>query len=84
MAINQERAVTQAKLAGDRDELKRLELRADALVSDIRAKLDPYGDSVTELNTEAACMLIEDLHKVRERAVFLKRKIAEYEAALNG
>ena len=73
-----------ARLEGDRQELKKIEVRADALVSEIRSMLDPYADSVCELKTGRALVLIHDLERQRERAVFIAHKIREYEEALNG
>ena len=84
MSIDHERAVTEARLRGDQNELKQIEVRADALISDIRAKVDPYADSVDELDMEAVLLLVEALAKLKERAIFIKRKIKEFEAALYG
>jgi hypothetical protein len=82
--INLERAGTEAKLRGDQEELKLLEVRADAIVADLRGKLDPYADSIVEIETESCVLLAGDLNRIKERAIFLKRKIVEYETALYG
>lgn len=84
MTINLERAATEAKLRGDQEELKRIEVRADSAIADLRMKLDPYADSVADLDIETCVMLADDLQRLKEKAVFLKRKIHDYEAALYG
>jgi len=84
MTINLERAATESRLKGDQEELRRVETLADALISEIRYKCDPYADSVTELDTQAALTAMQELCKIKEKAAFLKRKIREYEEALYG
>ena len=84
MTINLERAALKGRLADDKQEFQRVNIRADSLLSDIRAILDPYADSVVDIDTARAVVLMGDLHKLKEKAVFLANKIKEMEDSLYG
>jgi len=84
MPINLERAGLESRLRGAEEDLRRLEVKADGLVAQIRFKIDPYADSVTELDTDDARIAMEELCKVKAEAVELKRRIKEYKGALYG
>lgn len=84
MGINLERAALKSRQAEARNTLQKIEVKADALVSDIRAKLDPYAGSVTELKTSEALVLLEELDRLGREAQQLKNRLVEYQEALDG
>lgn len=84
MAINLERAALKGRLVDAKKELQVVIIKADNLVADIRAILDPYAESITEIDTERALVLMEELNALRRDAQKLTRKVKEFEVALNG
>ena len=84
MTENLESAALKGRLAEAEHDLDRINIRADSLVTEIRFVMDPQADSVTDIDTEKAVILVEELHKLREKAVSLDRKIRQMGEALNG
>ena len=82
--MNVERAALKGRLADAKQELQRLEIRGNALMKQIHHCLDPYADSVTDLDANKAQVLLQDLVEIRNQAASLKAKIAEFEQDLNG
>ena len=81
---NLERAALKGRVLQDRQELKKLEIKADALVSELRALLDPYADTILEIDTEKVKVLCDELHTIREKAEFTSKKLRKMEEELNG
>lgn len=82
--MDTERAIIKTEMNDCEQELARIEIQADAAVTQIRLKINPNADSVTDLATGEALVLLKGLHKEKERAEFLKKKIKKYQEQLYG
>lgn len=68
--------VLRARREEAKRELERLEIVAARLVADVRLVLDPYADSVTELDLRRGRELFEELYRHWQEARRLKEKIS--------
>lgn len=84
MTMNLERAALMGRLEKAKDDLRGVELRADSMIDQIRLILDPYADTVADIDTTKGTVLMVDLAKLKGQAVELRGKIAEFERDLNG
>lgn len=75
--MNPEFLQAKGRLADAQSRLHNLNLKAANLLVTLRGKLDPYADSITELDTEAAKAAMDDLHdtvlQARELQTLIKR-----------
>jgi len=74
--------VLRARKEEAKRELERIEIVAARLVADVRMLLDPYADSVTELDLRRAHELMRELYGHWEEARRLKEKIDRITADL--
>lgn len=84
MNINVERAALKGQLQDCELELSNIETLAEGIVMQIRLKIHQNADSVTDLDTAEALVLMKDLHKKKERARILQHKIQGYQEQLYG
>ena len=82
--MNLERAALKGRLEEAKNDLRGVELRGDALINQIRPLLDPYADTIADVDTATALVLMGDLAKLKDSAVALQCRIKEFEGDLNG
>lgn len=77
--------ILQAKgrLADMVNRLHNLQLKGANLLITVRGKLDPYSDTITDIDTEAAKVAMDDLHETVQQARDLESKISRIRADLN-
>ena len=80
--MREEILILRARREEARRELERLEIVGARLVTDVRMLLDPYADSVTELDLERVKELFGELYRYWQEARKLREKIARISEAL--
>lgn len=84
MPVSTERQLAKARLADHRNEIKKLELQGESLLITLRQTLDPYADSIGDINTERANQAMGDLHACAVQIRDLHGKIRRLEEGLHG
>lgn len=82
--MNPERQLIKARLADCRDQKEQLELQGESLLITLRQTLDPYADSIADLNTDRASQAMSDLHACARELRGLNGKIRRLEEGLHG
>lgn len=81
--MNNEFLQAKGRLADTQSRLHNLKLKAANLLVTVRGKLDPYADSITDLDTAAAKVAMEDLDATVAQARILEAQIARIKADFN-
>ncbi len=80
--MNPEKMMHKGQLAEAKHKYKELDMKASGLITLIRQYLNPYERDITKVRIREAALMMDDLEKIHDELLALRRQIDELEADL--